>query len=778
MNDILKSALGTKTFTLGVVRKLIEGASKGAATAIAQAMQDYKLTDETLVCRKSFHNLTQKVKSAERAIVHKIATGGIDLMGEVMLQSGAIKQYFNGVVLYVHDYGDKFLPIGKNVHLESKDGDLIGVTVFAKHKLADDLYQLYSDDIIFDGVNTGPICQDWSVDYIPLKTIRRGGTGWKEALSKAIKARPDIKSEQNKIQSIVTSWLLVTYSAAPIGTNPEVKTILEGKSFKSEALRLDVEHIEEPPAKKEDPPEEIEETPEAPEEKPEEQTPEVEDEKKLDDDGTPEPGGDVIQPPPEKDGEEIPEETETPAEEETITIVESVPKDDRPGEPVLLGKSIESITAQSKELEGIKGKGIAEAFEFMDFTVPIFSQIDEQTSNWIVNYLIALNLYKPEQEVTMIINSPGGYCSDGFAITDTMAYVQSQGTKIRTIGLGEICSMGLVIFMAGDSRFIGPNASILSHQFWGGAQGSAAELEASSVEWKNVKKRILDHYIKFSKYSTVEDVETNLLRTVDTWLTPKQAIKHGLADKILSESFKFVDPIINEEGDAQVAGKAMTGEVETDPEPEKEEVVTEDLEVEITDPETIKEAEEITAEIEEPQAETFTCECIKCNYTVETEIHCADLKCPECGGQMRRKERPGPGQGEVKDELSQTVEAEIDGVKEKIEALKNEMNGNRETYLVESGGREKIQEAIEKLSSLMDCLEELSEQAVGKDIKPEPPPIATQPESESITITEPVKELDQEAVVSEVSRQFQKFMTEDFSDLVSARIRKAMGRVD
>jgi len=40
----------------------------------------------------------------------------------------------------------------------------------------------------------------------------------------------------------------------------------------------------------------------------------------------------------------------------------------------------------------------------------------------------------------------------------------------------------------------------------------------------------------------------------------------------------------------------------------------------------------------------YTCECIECGHTLETDKHCKDVKCPECGGQMRRKERPGPGQ--------------------------------------------------------------------------------------------------------------------------------------
>ena len=40
---------------------------------------------------------------------------------------------------------------------------------------------------------------------------------------------------------------------------------------------------------------------------------------------------------------------------------------------------------------------------------------------------------------------------------------------------------------------------------------------------------------------------------------------------------------------------------------------------------------------------TVSCECLKCGHIIQTEKHCIDLKCPKCGGSMRRKERPGPG---------------------------------------------------------------------------------------------------------------------------------------
>jgi len=43
--------------------------------------------------------------------------------------------------------------------------------------------------------------------------------------------------------------------------------------------------------------------------------------------------------------------------------------------------------------------------------------------------------------------------------------------------------------------------------------------------------------------------------------------------------------------------------------------------------------------------DTFNCSCIKCGYKImKSEQHCSELKCPKCGGQMRRVERPSTGQ--------------------------------------------------------------------------------------------------------------------------------------
>jgi len=59
----------------------------------------------------------------------------------------------------------------------------------------------------------------------------------------------------------------------------------------------------------------------------------------------------------------------------------------------------------------------------------------------------------------------------------------------------------------------------------------------------------------------------------------------------------------------------------------------------------------------------FECECIECGYKMGSDEHCNELKCPKCGGDMRRVERPGPGkeatvsQASIADEIDYLAKA-------------------------------------------------------------------------------------------------------------------------
>ncbi|GAJ07419.1 unnamed protein product, partial [marine sediment metagenome] len=63
------------------------------------------------------------------------------------------------------------------------------------------------------------------------------------------------------------------------------------------------------------------------------------------------------------------------------------------------------------------------------------------------------------------------------------------------------------------------------------------------------------------------------------------------------------------------------------------------------------------------KTEKYNCECIKCGHKMTSDKHCDELKCPECGGQMRRIERPGPGQPHIEKSKEKEVYIMPSGIK-------------------------------------------------------------------------------------------------------------------
>jgi ATP-dependent Clp protease protease subunit len=168
------------------------------------------------------------------------------------------------------------------------------------------------------------------------------------------------------------------------------------------------------------------------------------------------------------------------------------------------------------------------------YIVFVTGEITQELADEVAKQMIVFdmqNTVKGEQlPITLIINSPGGSLCAGWQICDVMDYI---ATPVYTTGLGEIASAALMIFMNGEPghRVLTDRTSIMSHRYSWGVSGNHAELIAAESEFKNVHKRILEHYVECTGLSKAE-VEEQLLRPYNVWLSPNQAIKQGLADKI------------------------------------------------------------------------------------------------------------------------------------------------------------------------------------------------------------------------------------------------------
>ena len=150
---------------------------------------------------------------------------------------------------------------------------------------------------------------------------------------------------------------------------------------------------------------------------------------------------------------------------------------------------------------------------------------------WILKNEIAED---PWVEMKMIVNSPGGSLTDAFALIDVM---RGATCKISTIGIGEIASAGLLIFMSGakGKRLLTPNTSILSHQFSWGAYGKEHELFAATKGFDITTKMMIEHYKKCTGLS-VKKIREYLLPPEDRWLTAREAQALGICDHVKNMS--------------------------------------------------------------------------------------------------------------------------------------------------------------------------------------------------------------------------------------------------
>ena len=149
---------------------------------------------------------------------------------------------------------------------------------------------------------------------------------------------------------------------------------------------------------------------------------------------------------------------------------------------------------------------------------------------WIIEKNLAPSQERPK-ELTLIINSPGGSVHAAFALIDTM---KGSAVPVKTVGLGLIASCGVLTFMAGakGKRILTPNTSILSHQYSWGSSGKEHELFARVREFELSTERMLAHYKKCTGL-TEKKIREVLLPPEDRWLSAEEAVKYGIADKIV-----------------------------------------------------------------------------------------------------------------------------------------------------------------------------------------------------------------------------------------------------
>ncbi len=154
--------------------------------------------------------------------------------------------------------------------------------------------------------------------------------------------------------------------------------------------------------------------------------------------------------------------------------------------------------------------------------------IDDNIANIIVAQLLFLESEDPKKDISLYVNSPGGAVDAGLAIVDTMNYVKPD---VSTVCVGIAASMGSVILSSGakGKRHILPNAEVMIHQPWGGAQGQASDIEITARHILATRDR-LNKILAKNTGQSLAKVEKDVDR--DFFMTAEEAKKYGIVDRI------------------------------------------------------------------------------------------------------------------------------------------------------------------------------------------------------------------------------------------------------
>lgn len=166
-----------------------------------------------------------------------------------------------------------------------------------------------------------------------------------------------------------------------------------------------------------------------------------------------------------------------------------------------------------------------------DRVIFLGGQIDDETANVIVAQLLYLESDDPEADISLYINSPGGSVSAGLAVYDTMQYIRP---AVSTFCVGSAASMGAVLLAAGKKgkRFALPNARIMIHQPWGGAQGQASDMDIQAKEILRMRDQ-LNGILADHTGRSLEEIARDTER--DFYLSGEEAREYGLVDVVAAE---------------------------------------------------------------------------------------------------------------------------------------------------------------------------------------------------------------------------------------------------
>lgn len=163
----------------------------------------------------------------------------------------------------------------------------------------------------------------------------------------------------------------------------------------------------------------------------------------------------------------------------------------------------------------------------MDRQLFFADEFTDDTCSIAVAQLLYLDSVSKD-DITINIMSPGGSCSAGLGLIDTIGRIESD---VRTVNISSAYSMGLALLVAGKKgkRVALPHSEGLLHMPSGGVSGTSDDIQIVASNIQRTKD-ILFSFIGERTGHTAKEIEEMAPR--DRWLSASELRDLGFVDEI------------------------------------------------------------------------------------------------------------------------------------------------------------------------------------------------------------------------------------------------------
>lgn len=171
--------------------------------------------------------------------------------------------------------------------------------------------------------------------------------------------------------------------------------------------------------------------------------------------------------------------------------------------------------------------------------VTIADVIDEETGDAVESIIRFWNKMDDEmnipnnkrEPIKVYINTPGGSLHATLTMVDA---IRMSKTPVYTINTGTAFSGGFFIFISGHMRYSYPHATFLFHE---GSTGGGGPQDAGKFRnYASFYDKMLEQLKNLTLENTnITEKEYAQHKLDDWWIFPKEAMKLGICDEIISE---------------------------------------------------------------------------------------------------------------------------------------------------------------------------------------------------------------------------------------------------